>query len=118
MGLSEYVPQLRIPWTLGEPSPEALRCPLLVSECSAREPELARAGQSGLLPSAGQEARLGGDPGCKRGRKITLGVEPRGWRAFFGVPRSFPLYLPSSKAARMWALQGFADNSEMRGQGA
>lgn len=116
-----------IPWAYlsmclnsGSPGPLGSRVRrLCVALCwSLGAVPAARAGQSGLLPSAGQEARLGGDPGCKRGRKTTLGVEPRGWRAFFGVPRSFPLYLPSSKAARMWALQGFADNSEKRGQGA
>lgn len=47
---------------------EALHCPLLVVGAVP----VARARRSGLLPSAGQEARLGGDPGCKGRGKTPL----------------------------------------------
>lgn len=51
---------------------------------------VAGAGHSGLLPSAGQEAGLGGDPGCKGPVKTPLGVKPWSWRAFLSVPPELP----------------------------
>lgn len=46
---------------------------------------VARAGRSGLLPSAGREAGLGGDPGCKGRGKTPLRVKPWSWRGFLST---------------------------------
>lgn len=82
-------------------------------QCLCLEPA-----RAACCPLLGKETRLGGDPDCKRRRKTPLRVELRGWRSFLALPWSFPLFLPCSEAARLWAQQGFSDNSEKKGQGA
>lgn len=80
-------PRPRIPWIFGIRGTAVPRLRLCAALCwSLDAVRMARAGHSGLLPSAGREARLGGDPGCKGRRKTPLGVKPRSWRAFFAFP--------------------------------
>lgn len=105
LGPSKSVAPAQNPLDLWDRRDSGPRLRLCAALCwSLGAVRVARAGHSSLLPSAGQEARLGGEPGCKGRGKTPLGAKQRSWRAFLAFQRSFPLYLPGPQAARMWTL--------------